>query len=146
MSKSNFQDWNEVVFHKKPVKNSKAGSGSGSGPGLKKASVVGNTQQKQESAHLRKLDEAEVGRHKTVSSTLRQAISRGRAEKGMKQKELANLLNVKSTVIQDYESGKAIPDGRLLARMERVLGVKLTGKKKEQGKKLPTKKEPKESK
>ncbi|KAI8875392.1 hypothetical protein K501DRAFT_202736, partial [Backusella circina FSU 941] len=44
------------------------------------------------------------------------------------QKELAQLVNEKPQVVNDYESGKAIPNQNILAKMERVLGVKLRGK------------------
>lgn len=35
---------------------------------------------------------------------------------------------MKASVINEYESCKAIPNVQLLAKMERVLGVKLRGK------------------
>ena len=34
-------------------------------------------------------------------------------------------MNVKQSVVNDYESGKAIPNGSLIAKMNRFLGVKL---------------------
>lgn len=32
---------------------------------------------------------------------------------------------VKPSVVNDYESGKAVPNGMLISKMERALGVKL---------------------
>ena len=46
----------------------------------------------------------------------------------MTQKDLAVRINEKPSVIQEYESGKAIPHAQILSKMERVLGVKLRGK------------------
>lgn len=46
----------------------------------------------------------------------------------MTQQELARRINEKTSVIQDYESGKAIPSPQILAKIERVLGIKLRGK------------------
>ena len=48
-------------------------------------------------------------------------------EKQLTQKELAQKTNEKPSVIQDYESGKAIPNAQILSKMERVLAVKLRG-------------------
>lgn len=39
------------------------------------------------------------------------------------------LINEKPQVIQEYESGKAIPNQQILTKLERALGVKLRGKK-----------------
>lgn len=46
----------------------------------------------------------------------------------MTQKDLAVRINEKPSVIQEYESGKAIPHAQILSKMERILGVKLRGK------------------
>ena len=48
-------------------------------------------------------------------------------EKGLSQKDCAQKINEKPSVLQDYESGKAIPNTQILAKLERVLGVKLRG-------------------
>lgn len=60
------------------------------------------------------------------------AIQRARMAKEWKQKDLAQRINQKATVINQYESGKAIPRPQLISQMERALGVKLPrpGKKK----------------
>lgn len=45
----------------------------------------------------------------------------------LSQKDVAQKVNEKPSVIQDYESGKAIPNPQVLSKLERVLGVKLRG-------------------
>ena len=50
-----------------------------------------------------------------------------RLELKFSQKELAQKVNEKPTVIQEYESGKAIPSPQILAKLERTLCVKLRG-------------------
>jgi putative transcription factor len=47
---------------------------------------------------------------------------------GFSQKDVAQKVNEKPSVIQDYESSKAIPNPQILAKLERTLGVKLRGK------------------
>lgn len=42
--------------------------------------------------------------------------------------DLATKINEKQSVINDYESGKAVPNQQVLAKLERALGVKLRGK------------------
>ena len=46
----------------------------------------------------------------------------------LSQKDLAQKVNEKPSVIQDYESGKAIPNPQILGKLERALQVKLRGK------------------
>jgi ribosome-binding protein aMBF1 (putative translation factor) len=48
-----------------------------------------------------------------------------RTAKKMTQKELATAINEKPQVVAEYESGKAIPNGQIISKLERQLGVKL---------------------
>jgi putative transcription factor len=50
-----------------------------------------------------------------------------RMELKLSQKDVAQKINEKPSVLQDYESSKAIPNPQILAKLERVLGVKLRG-------------------
>lgn len=45
----------------------------------------------------------------------------------LSQKDVAQKINEKPSILQDYESGKAIPNPQILGKLERVLGVKLRG-------------------
>ena len=56
-----------------------------------------------------------------------QAIQTARAELKLSQKEVAQKINEKPSILQDYESSKAIPNPQILGKLERVLGVKLRG-------------------
>jgi transcriptional regulator with XRE-family HTH domain len=79
-----------------------------------------------------------------VDRAVAAAIARGRAAKELNQKEFAVVcilvlyyivyivilhrlqkINEPIKVVVDYEQGKAIPNQAILAKMERVLGVKL---------------------
>ncbi|KAI9124910.1 hypothetical protein K1719_004237 [Acacia pycnantha] len=55
-------------------------------------------------------------------------IQKARLEKKMSQADLAKQINERPQVVQEYENGKAVPNQAVLAKMERVLGVKLRGK------------------
>jgi transcriptional regulator with XRE-family HTH domain len=56
-----------------------------------------------------------------------QAMQTARGDLKLSQKDVAQKVNEKPSVIQDYESGKAIPNPQILGKLERVLGVKLRG-------------------
>ena len=65
---------------------------------------------------------------KKVNRKLSTTISTARTAKGMKQKDLATKINVLPALIQKYENGQAIPDQQVINKLQRVLGIKLTGK------------------
>jgi putative transcription factor len=50
-----------------------------------------------------------------------------RLDKKMTQAQLSQLINEKPQIVQEYESGKAIPNQQIIMKLERVLGVKLRG-------------------
>ena len=73
-----------------------------------------------------KLEDVELGTHKTVSLSMAKMIQQGRIAKGFKtQKDLAIAVGVNASIINSYESGRAIPDPAVLQKLRRVLGVKL---------------------
>jgi len=73
-----------------------------------------------------RLDEATAaGKVERVSLTLRKAIQQGRQAKKMTQKQLATAINVKQSVVNEYESGKAVPNNAIISKMERALGCRL---------------------
>ncbi|KAJ1691208.1 hypothetical protein LUZ63_015363 [Rhynchospora breviuscula] len=135
------QDWEPVVLRKQNPKSSD----------LKSTKVVNNamrtgapietvkkhdagTNKKTSSSagpvvYARKLDETtEPAAFERVGTEVRAAIQKARLEKKMSQAELAKQINERVQVVQEYESGKAVPNQAVLAKMERVLGVKLRGK------------------
>ena len=65
---------------------------------------------------------------KTVSADVKKAILQGRLAKKLTQAQLAQQINEKPQIVQEYESGKAIPNQQILGKLERILGVKLRGK------------------
>lgn len=74
----------------------------------------------------RKLEEdTESTVHATVDRNLSQAIQQARLAKKLTQKELATAIMEKATVIQEYESGRAIPNPTILSKLDRALGVHL---------------------
>lgn len=76
--------------------------------------------------------ETEELHHERISLDVGRLIQIGRQNKELTQKELATKVNEKPQVIQDYESGRAIPNNQVLGKIERAVGIKLRGKDKGQ--------------
>merc|ERR1719160_66502 len=73
-----------------------------------------------------KLDEhGDQFKHATVSHEFKLALQQARLAKKMSQQALATGINEKSSVINEYESGKAIPNGQIINKLNRALGVRL---------------------
>ena len=115
------RDCETIVLKRKPTKDEQARSGTVEA--VRKRD--GGTNTHSPTANLKKLDAEELPVVEKVSHDLSKQIQNARTGKGWTQKELAQKLNITPRVIQDYENGKAIPDGQLLANMSRLLGVKL---------------------
>ncbi|XP_042021022.1 multiprotein-bridging factor 1a-like, partial [Salvia splendens] len=78
------------------------------------------------SLNTRKLDEdTENLSHEKVPTELKKAIMLARMDKKLTQAQLAQEINEKPQIMQEYESGKAIPNQQIISK----LGVKLRGKK-----------------
>merc|ERR1712113_1073112 len=87
-------------------------------------------------------EEQEDFRTAKIGKNFSVALQQARLKKGWEQQQLAQQLNVRQTVINQYESGKAKPNPQLIAKMNRILGVKLpaiqkVGQKKKRKKKKP---------
>ncbi|KAE9407094.1 MBF1-domain-containing protein [Gymnopus androsaceus JB14] len=77
---------------------------------------------------IAKLDrENEVAPPTKVPPSVGRAMQTARAELKLTQKDVAQKINEKPSVLQEYESGKAIPNPQILGKLERALGVKLRG-------------------
>ena len=61
---------------------------------------------------------------------IRIAIQKARIAKKMNQLQLAQKLSIKPNLINEYESGKTVPDNSTIAKIEKILGTKLPRNKK----------------
>eukprot|EP00177_Eucheuma_denticulatum_P008539 GFKZ01015544.1.p1 GENE.GFKZ01015544.1~~GFKZ01015544.1.p1 ORF type:complete len:148 (-),score=27.63 GFKZ01015544.1:534-917(-) len=118
------QDWNRVVLRSKTPSTKKAAPGAGGGPTERKFAAGSNS--KNSDTNMAKLDaETDVLSHKKVGLALGKAIQQARMQKKLTQAKLAQAINEKPAVINQYENGKAIPNGQIIAKIERALGAKL---------------------
>jgi putative transcription factor len=83
------------------------------------------------SSNARKLEEHGTGdeevsfKVETIDISLSKAIIQARNAKKMTQKQLATAINEQPRIIQDMENGKAKPNGQVLSKLDRALGVRL---------------------
>ena len=124
-----WQHWDSVTVLRKNKRQLKDNGSTKSSLTNNNVTVEKKGGNREIGSKLAKLDNAdEAEKIETVSLSLSQKIQQGRAAKGMKQKDLATKINVKPQVIGDYESGRAVPDNKILGKIERALGIKLRGK------------------
>ena len=56
---------------------------------------------------------------------LKIAIAQARQEKGWNQEQFAKMIQIPKAEVNAWEAGKSVPPGVIIARMDKVLGVKL---------------------
>ena len=72
---------------------------------------------------FKKLDSDEVQKFEKVSKIDVQKIQQARLAQKMSQKDLANRLNVKQTVINELESGKMKKNNQFVSKVKKVLRI-----------------------
>jgi putative transcription factor len=88
------------------------------------------TDKKKETLSLKKgpsnnLDKTDIDtfKNKKIDEKFSVKIRNARNSKKMSQKELAQRINVKPGVINDYESGKALPNPNTINKIKKTLGI-----------------------
>jgi putative transcription factor len=119
------QDWAPAVLHKARPKGGASASAS-DGSAVKVVQSRRPSVPTHAPLNLLKVEAAEDAISlPTVSHGLAMSIQRARLDKKLTQKQLAALVNEKPTVINDYESGRAVPVQATLTKLSRALGVTL---------------------
>jgi putative transcription factor len=75
--------------------------------------------------HLRKIEEAEIGKLKTLTSESKTALVAGRIAKKLTQKELDMRGSFPANSTNGWESGRVTPSRAQIQSLQRILGVKL---------------------
>jgi|TARA_B110000902_G_C13727919_1_gene367768 putative transcription factor len=101
------QDWHEILLKRNtPNKVKDSNTGGKKGP----------------SNSLDQVNKDEF-KLKKVNKDLSSQIKKHRNSKGLTQKDLAQKINVKPSVINDYESGKALPNPSIINKLKKILEI-----------------------
>ncbi|CAD7700311.1 unnamed protein product [Ostreobium quekettii] len=133
------QDWDTVVIRKKTPKGAEAKSSAAINQARRTGGPIDTVKKYNAGTNkgtgsgagkdARKLDEeSEELHHDRVNLELKKKIQQARMAKKMTQSQLAQAINEKPNVIQEYESGRAIPNPQVLSKLSRILGVPLSNK------------------
>ncbi|XP_064395974.1 endothelial differentiation-related factor 1 homolog [Halichondria panicea] len=130
--------WDEVTYlKKKPQRAAEAKSSKvlnaaqrrGEAVDTTKKFSAGGNKQHIGSRDTAKLDrETEELRHDRVTLDFGRALQQARMGKAWTQKDLATRINEKPQIVNEYESGRAIPNQQIISKMERATGIRLRGK------------------
>lgn len=111
------QDWKTVVLRKPQAKKPPPSSAKVPVSGLNSNNNFNGTGKKIK-------DDDEIKKLPNVGIEIGKQISQARTSKKISQKQLATMMNVQVQIVQQNENGKALRNNALLAKFERVLGVK----------------------
>eukprot|EP00796_Vickermania_ingenoplastis_P004123 gene4123-2968_t len=139
------QDWEPQVydFSKRPgsgaagksrvVNERDANRARQSGGGVaveKKEHMRHNQQSATAGANAKKIaEDSETMTVATLDPQIRVRIQKARQELNWTQKDLAQKMNETLRVVTDYESGRAVPEERIIVKFEKALGQHLRGAK-----------------
>lgn len=121
------QGWNKTVTGKDAKSKQAINAAMRSGVGVEtEAKFAQGNRQHGAVPNAVKLDEnTDTFRHETVCKDFTTALQQARLAKKMTQAQLANAISEKASVVNEYESGKAIPNGAIIQKLNRALGVQL---------------------
>lgn len=119
------QDWNQVTWNKNPARINIYNTVNA--PDIQKVTHK-PTQLPKGHAKFKQLDSDDpLSANKEMNPIarlkIRQSIQKARLAKSLTQKDLAGKLRVNVKIINEYESGKVVPDKTMISKICRVLGV-----------------------
>lgn len=119
------QDWNQVTWSKNPARINIYNTVNA--PDTQKVTYK-PTQLPKGHSKFKQLDSDDpLSSNKEINPLtrlkIRQSIQKARLAKSLTQKDLAGKLRINVKIINEYESGKVVPDKTMISKICRVLGV-----------------------
>lgn len=123
---SSHQDWEVKVLKTNSQQATKKNKSTGAIV-PKVENLVRKQPSQADGVSLHKLEDNETPdfKHSTVTQEFKTALMKARQQNKWSQKDLANKMNVKVSLIADYENGKAIPEPQVIQKLNSTLNVKL---------------------
>ena len=122
-----YSDLNTIVLRNKKAKTKAQSQRDGQTESQKKFGAGGN--RTLPTTNMKKLDEdTESTKVDRIDKKVSKRIVDARVAKKLKQTDLAKQINILPSLLQKYENGSAIPDISIILKLQKKLGVKLTGK------------------
>ena len=109
-----FQDWTETKWDKREDNRKK--------DGYNKAQQRTSRMDAASAAQKRLDQETDVKRREKIDLSISKAIQQARMGAKLTQAQLAQRMNIKPAIIGAYESGKVVPSGAFISRIERAIG------------------------
>jgi ribosome-binding protein aMBF1 (putative translation factor) len=110
------QDWSPITIRSGSTKLQ---------PAVKAGSTAVPNRLNEAATHMRKIEETEVGKLKTLTSESKTALVAGRVAKKLTQKELDMRGSFPANSTNGWESGRVTPSRAQIQSLQRILGVKL---------------------
>ena len=119
------QDWEPVILRKNKARITSAEAKKNPNNHNMVVSTSNANKQTEKTARIildENGDECIAKKKKSYTAEFRKNMAEARKTKNLSQKQLASRLNVKQQVVGEIESGRAEWDGKLVNKIERVLG------------------------
>jgi ribosome-binding protein aMBF1 (putative translation factor) len=113
MSKQQHQDWEPVIFNKKPAAKTAPAATTPTNSSLSSIGIYAAA------------SDDDVKKTKYVSKNTSLAVSVARCEKKMTQRELAQKCNFEVSIISEIERGTCVYNATHVNKIQSVLGVKI---------------------
>ncbi|KPI84239.1 hypothetical protein ABL78_6695 [Leptomonas seymouri] len=127
----NFQQRGSAATQPRTVKERDANRAIQSGQAVqvqRKDHQRANQQAASAGANAKKLDEDhESLKVKKIDPQLRVRIMKARQSLNWSQQDLAQRISERASVVAEYENGKAVPEERVIVKMEKAFGMHLRG-------------------
>ena len=93
--------------------------------------VINKSKPLNKKINIEKKETDEIEKQNNISLNNRLIIQKARLAHKLTQKQLAQKLNVDEKTIKNYENGLAVPELKIMCKLENILKVSLNKKKKQ---------------
>lgn len=119
--KPDCQDWDPVIFHKRPVYSKKGAIAPGTPYVTVSTGKTGQPRDYDPRKHGKLDDATDSSRIKRVGREMGLKIQQARQSQALSQKDLAFKMSVPLSVVSQWESGSAVHEGSVLQKFRKFI-------------------------